>query len=89
MTTCICVTPTEAQVLLDSNESTIQHIIIVNSDKCAIENLRISSACRVQIHEFSDILVRCFYRISYLFQEMLSFLSYIQVYAHFLSNNLI
>ena len=83
MTTCICVTPIEAQILLDSNASTIQHIVIINSDKSAIENLRISSAYRVQIHEFSDILVRCFYRISYLFQEMLSFLSHIQVHVHF------
>ena len=58
MTTCICVTPNQAQMLLDCKISTIQNIVLINSDDNALKNLRDSSADRVRIHDIRDILVR-------------------------------
>lgn len=63
MTACICVSPNQAQVLLDYKISTIQHIVVINSDKKALKRLRDSSAGRVQIHKYDDILVRPVNRI--------------------------
>ena len=58
LTVCICVTPNLAQKLLQLKTSSLQHIVLIESDKSTLKGLRDASTGGVEIHDFGDILVR-------------------------------
>lgn len=57
---CICVTPNNAHQLLDLNMASLQHIVLLQSDKVTLKCLREASAGRVRIHRVDDIVVSWF-----------------------------
>ncbi|VDM16424.1 unnamed protein product [Hydatigera taeniaeformis] len=56
LTVCICVTPDLVQKLLDLDVA-LRHIILIQSDKATLKQLRDAAGKDVQIHDFADIVV--------------------------------
>nr|CDS33499.1 transformer 2 protein [Hymenolepis microstoma] len=58
LTTCVCVSPDLAEKLLELKSDHLKHIILIRSNESSLENLRVKADKRVQIHAFSDILIK-------------------------------
>ncbi|KAM3175247.1 hypothetical protein ACTXT7_008896 [Hymenolepis weldensis] len=58
LTTCVCVSPDLAEKLLDLKSNHLKHIILIQSNESSLKNLRDKADGRVQIHDFSDILIK-------------------------------
>ncbi|VUZ56112.1 unnamed protein product [Hymenolepis diminuta] len=58
LTTCVCVSPELAEKLLDLKSDHLKHIILIQSNEPSLKNLRDKADGHVQIHDFSDILIK-------------------------------